>query len=85
MIYYRINAKKQFPTNMLEYLVIHNSYVTSAMMEPIGDIKYHLHHLHLEQYFILKQIFENFMLAFMCPYFSSDKVIVKGRITNIQC
>ena len=38
---------------MLESLVIINSFFTDVYMEDIQDKKFHLHHIHLEQ-FLLK-------------------------------
>ena len=39
------------PTNVLESLVIHNSFLSDAYMDDIADLKYQLHRLHLEKYF----------------------------------
>ena len=36
----------------LTYLIFHNKIVTSLLMEYVSDVKYHLHHLHFEEYFI---------------------------------
>ena len=52
MIYYRINAKKTFPTNMLTYLVTNNNYITSIYMEGIAAMKCLPHQFCLEKYFI---------------------------------
>ena len=36
----------------LTYLIFHNKLVTSLLMEDISDVKYQLHNLHFEEYFI---------------------------------
>ena len=41
-----------FSTTLLASLVVHNSFVSYLYMEDIADMKFQLHHLHLEQYFI---------------------------------
>ena len=43
------NRQGTFPTHLLEYLVIHNSFVSDVYMEDIAKIKFQFHHLHLEQ------------------------------------
>ena len=49
MIYYRRNANKKLPKRMLEYLLIHNNYVTSVWMEAISNTKYQLQQFHTEK------------------------------------
>ena len=44
--------KKILPMAMLEYLVNHNSSDTDIKMEVIADIKFQIHILHLEEFFI---------------------------------
>ena len=34
---------------MLESLIIHNIFVTGVLIEDIDEMKYQLHHIHLEQ------------------------------------
>ena len=45
---------------MLEYLIIHNIFVSGVYMEDIADMKCQLHHIHLEQYFIKPKHDQNF-------------------------
>ena len=56
------------PTNMLEYLIIHKSFVIDVYMEDMANMKFQIHHLHLEKYFIQQKHDQNFrhdMLALL--------------------
>ena len=44
----------------LTYLIFQNKIVTSLLMEDISEVKYHLHHLNLGQYYIQQQHDQNF-------------------------
>ena len=44
---------------MLVSLMIHNKFVSDVCMGDIDEIKYHLQHLHLEQYFIQQKYDQN--------------------------
>ena len=70
MIYYRSNSNKIFPTTMLEYLVIRNSYVTTVYMETISNIKYQLDHFHLEECFIQQK--QETDCQYLCYHFCSS-------------
>ena len=48
------------PKTMSYYLVIHNSLVSDVYMDDIAGMKYFLHHLHFEQYFIQQKHYLNF-------------------------
>ena len=41
---------------MLEYFVVHNMCFYDVYMEDIYNIKYQIHHTHLDQYFIQQSI-----------------------------
>ena len=52
MIYYQINEKKAFPSDMLSYLVIHNNSVTTVYMEAISIMKCQFFQFYMDQYLI---------------------------------
>ena len=45
---------------MLLYLIIHNIFVSDVYFKDISNMKYHLHHLNLGQYYIQQQHDQNF-------------------------
>ena len=70
------------PTNMLEYLIIHKSFVIDVYMEDMANMKFQIHHLHLEQYFIQKERNKNgrhLILALLCLYLSWYIFVGSGK------
>ena len=61
-IHNKINSENKLPTAMLEYLVIHNDYVSAVYRESIADLKYQLQQFNLEKCFIQK------ILEISCQY-----------------
>ena len=73
---------------MIEYLIIHNSFVIDVNTEDISDIKFQLRHLHLEENIIQQKRDQNarhLMFVLICLYFSWYIYIGAGKISNIQC
>ena len=54
-------------TNMLESMVIQNSFLSDVYRYDIVDIEFHLHHLHLVQYFIEQKCGKN--CRHLCQYY----------------
>ena len=50
---------------MLTYLETHNIFFTDVYIEDIADMKYQVHRLHFEQYFIQQKYDQDFLTCML--------------------
>ena len=87
MLYFIRNEKKQFPTNMLVYLVIHKNYATSIYIEALADMKCQVCQSQINKYVIKKysKLIPYIIVSINSPCLSWYLFIFKVVIDNIQC